>query len=114
MLNYELAVKAILGEHRDWTADVWVAATVDERMILGPKDKPVVVPIGKWIDYHVMFRTPDGVVAPIVLAFDPTNHLARELVGRGHPRAHGLFGDRTTAEQPGQVAAEEVSLPIPE
>src|SRR5471030_3536777 len=47
-------------------------------------------------------------------AKDAVAHLARELVGRGHPGAHGLSGDRTTAEQPGQVAAEEVSLPIPE
>jgi hypothetical protein len=47
-------------------------------------------------------------------AKDAVAHLARELVGRGHPGAHGLYGDRTTAEQLGQVAAEEVSLPIPE
>ena len=47
-------------------------------------------------------------------AKDAVAYLPRELVGRGHPGAHGLYGDRTTAEQPGQVAAEEVRLPIPE
>src|SRR5262245_7433886 len=47
-------------------------------------------------------------------ANDAVAYLALELVGRGHPGAHGLSGDRTTAEQPGQVAAEEVSLPIAE
>src|SRR5262249_51380093 len=45
-------------------------------------------------------------------AQDAVADLARELVGRGHPGAHGLRGDRTAAEQPGQVASEEVSLPI--
>jgi hypothetical protein len=74
MLSYETAIKAILGEHRDWTVDVWVAATVDERPVQKGK-KTVSVPLATWIDYHVMFRTGDGkVVPPVVLSFDPSSH----------------------------------------
>src|SRR5689334_77424 len=47
-------------------------------------------------------------------AEDAIAYFARELVGRGHPGAHGLRGDGTSPDQPGQVTAEEVSLPIPE
>ncbi len=75
MLSYETAIKQVMREEPRLQLDLFVAAHKEELPVHGTRGESVMVPVATRIDYHFLFRAPDGrVTPPVVLAFDTRSH----------------------------------------